>query len=281
MTLRVDERKRTVGYWSARILLLFLIAATLFPFFLMFYMSVKEGIMIQIDFWSFPDPIKWQNYLLVFPKIIMPIFTTLWVGFVSVFGTLVLSSLSGYAFGRHDFIGKNAIFVMFIGVMMIPGILTIVPQYVNIIKLGLLGSYASLILPYMAGLQLMGILLTRSFYSSLPEEMFEAARMEGAGETYMFLRIAMPLSWPVLVAIGITSFISIYNDYIWPTLMLTSDKQTFTQAIVVLTSPTGQGGSDYGLITAGYVIGTIPLLIITMFTFRYYVDGIVEGAIKG
>lgn len=274
-----DGRRLMFGYWSARLLLAVLIASTIFPFLLMLFMSGKASIQIQTDFWGIPDRIEWQNYTKAASYIARPILNSLIISFCTIAGVLILVSMSGYAFGRHRFYGKELLFLLFIGVMMIPSVLMIVPLFAIVSQLKLLNNYLALILPYMSGLQLFGILLARTFYASLPEEMFEAARMEGAGETYLFTRIALPLSVPILITVGITSLIAVYTDYVWPTLTLSGEaKKTFTQAVFTIST----GSSiDYGLTTAGFVLGTIPLLIITVSCLKYYVEGMLQGAVKG
>jgi ABC-type glycerol-3-phosphate transport system permease component len=274
-----DKRRITFGYWASRGLILVLLLITFLPFLLMLLMSVKESIIISTDLWSIPKRIVWENYTKAFFVLIRPIFNSLFISAVSIIGILIFTALSGYAFGRFTFKGKEVLFLMFIGVMMVPNLLMMVPQFMVINNLHLMGSYLALILPYISGLQLFGVLLARSFFSSLPEEMFEAARIEGAKEIFIFLRIALPLSWPILITVAITSLIAIYNDYVWPMLTLNGEtKKTFSQIVVSLTA---YGGVDYGMMTAGYVIGSIPLILITRSCLKYYLDGFLEGAVKG
>ncbi len=274
-----DGRRLTLGYWTARLCLAIFMIATFIPFILMLFMSVKSGILIQTDFWAIPDQLEWGNYAKAGESIVRPILNSLFIGASTIALVLLLVSMAGYAFGKHRFFGKEVLFFLFIGVMMIPSVLMIVPLFSIISRLQLLNSYWALILPYAAGQQLFGILLARTFFSSLPEEMFEAARIEGAGEGYLFAKIALPLSLPILITVGITSFIAVYNDYVWPSLTISGEsKMTFTQ--VVFTISTG-GSVDYGLTTAAFVIGAIPLLIITISGLKYYVEGMLQGAVKG
>jgi len=274
-----DKRKLTIGYWIARGLLLLIVMATFVPFVVMLLMSIKENINITTDFWSLPEVIVWRNYTKAFTYIVRPICNSLFIALCTIAVELVLVGMSGYAFGRHKFYGKNVIFIMFIGVMMIPNVLMVVPLFLTVNRLGLMNNYLALVLPYISGLQLFGILLARSFFASLPEEMFEAAKIEGAGEMYIFTRIAVPLSVSILISVGITSLIAIYNDYVWPTLVISGEtRRTFSQAVFTLSNGYF---ADYGLITAGYVIGTIPMLIITGSCLKYYMKGLLEGAIKG
>jgi ABC-type glycerol-3-phosphate transport system permease component len=135
-----------------------------------------------------------------------------------------------------------------------------------------------LILPYIAGLQLFGILVARTFFETIPAELFEAARIDGGNEFYLFTRIALPLCVPILITIAIVSFIGVYGDYLWPLLILTEKQQTIAIAIVKLNIA---GRVDYGLTFAGYVIASVPTVIIISMGMKYYLEGMVAGAIKG
>lgn len=277
--LFIDKRQYRPGYWLMRGILLLLLVITFMPFIMMIIMSLKSNIMNTTDFWALPKQIEWVNYSDSFLLLVRPIMNSLFIGLISIAGVIILTALSGYSFARFRFFGKEIIFLLFIGVMMIPNLLMMVPQYLTICKFNLLNNYMALIFPYMAGLQLFGIMLARSYFQTLPEDMFESAKIEGAGDFYMFTRIALPLSWPILVTVGIQSLIAVYNDFVWPQLIISgASRRTFAQSVVLLSV---NGGSDYGMLTAGYVIGAIPLVIITMSCLKYYLKGLLDGALKG
>lgn len=263
--------------WIAFAVLLVILLLTLVPLFLLVYLSVKDNLDILIDFWGVPRTIKWENYTHAFAGVQSSIGHSLYVCAVSVCGTLLLASLSSYVFARHSFPGKHLLYMAILGIMMIPTILTIVPLYALIDQLQLIHSYWGLILPYIAGSQIFGILLIRTFFEQIPEELFEAARMDGGSEWYLFGRIAVPLSLPVLVTVGLITFVNIYNDYLWPLLVLGSDQLTFMVTAVNLTSA---GRQDIGLTFAAYVLGSIPTVLIFAFGMKYYVNGIISGSVK-
>ncbi len=250
---------------------------TLIPFGLLFYLSAKDNLDILVNFWGIPKQIKWENYLNAFEAVNASIGNSLFVCAAGVTGTLILASLSAYVLARHSFPGKTYIYLFILGIMMIPGILTIVPLYSVIVHLELDQTFWGLILPYIAGSQILGILLCRTFFEEIPEELFEAARMDGGSEFYLYSRIALPLSLPILVTVGLITFISIYNDYIWPLLVLSPDQNTFMVAAVNLTSG---GRQDIGLTFAAYVLGSIPTLFLFAFGMKYYINGMISGAVK-
>lgn len=281
MNRQLDRRKYTVGYWLSRIILLLLLALTFFPLLALINMSLKSTLMIQLDFLGLPSPIEIKNYANAAVFIIRPVLNSLYISGISVVGILILVALSGYAFGRMYFHGKEALYTSLLILMMIPYTLLIVPSYQLVNSLGWVNSYKALIIPYIAGNQIFGIMLARSFFQSMPDDMFESAKIEGAGEGYMFIRIALPLSVPVLITVGITSLIGIYNDYIWPALVISGNDKVKTFCQIAYNSAAGNGGTDLGLLTAAFVIGTIPLVAITASCLRFYLQGMLEGAIKG
>ncbi|RKP52891.1 carbohydrate ABC transporter permease [Cohnella endophytica] len=257
--------------------LLILLILTLVPLFLLFFLSAKDNLDVLIDFWGIPAKIKWENYQLAFEAIKLSLCHSLFVCMVTIFGSLLFGSLTGYVMARHTFPGKQLIYIMLLGVMMIPGILTIVPLYSLIVMLKLDHTFWGLILPYVAGSQLLGILLCRTFFEGIPNELFEAARMDGGTELYLYRKIALPLSVSILITIGLVTFLSVYNDYLWPLLVLDQSQQTFTVAAVNLSSG---GRQDIGLTFAAYVLGSIPTIILFSFGMKYYVNAMLNGAVK-
>jgi ABC-type glycerol-3-phosphate transport system permease component len=262
---------------SAITLLIILLILTLVPVLLLVFLSTKDNLDVIMNFWALPKSIKWENYSLAFEAIKHSIGNSLYICMVSVAGSLLLASLSGYVFARHKFPLKSVLFMLIIGVMMVPSLLTIVPLYAVIVKLHLTHTFWGLILPYIGGTQLFGILLCRTFFETLPEELFEAARIDGGNEFYLYRKIALPLSLSILITIGVVTFLAIYNDYLWPLIVLDSNQHTFSVEAVNLTSA---GRADIGLSFAAYVLGSIPIVILLSFGMKYYIQGSLSGAIK-
>ncbi len=276
------KQRLSVGYFLSRGLLLLLLILSFVPMLTMVNMSLKKSVMIRVDFWGLPTDPYWKNFENAWSFILRPILNSLYVDIVSVAFIILFASLAGYAFGRLQFKGKKFLFGLILMVMMIPHTLLIVPNYEIVNSFGLINTFGALILPYiMGGSQIMGVMLAQTFYGELPREMFEAAEIDGASQLQRYLRLALPLSKPVLITIGITSFNSIYNDYIWPTLVLTTGEKSKTFCQVIFNNATGKGASDLGLIAAAFILGTIPLLLATAFLMKYYISGITIGSVKG
>lgn len=275
------KRKIGIGYVASRLLTIMLLIVTFFPFIMLINMSMKPSVLIMNDFLGMPAEIYVENFKKAFDFVLKPIANSIFVCAISLAGILIVVSLSGYAFGRMRFKGRKVLYTMVLAVMMIPYTLLIIPNYGIVNKMGLLNTPWALIIPYIAGQQVMGIVLAESFFRGLPNDIFEAAKIDGASEFYCFAHIAVPLSKPILITVGITSVVSMYNDYIWPTIALTGgdDMKTFCQ--IVFNNAAGNGTTDMGLIAAAFIIGTIPLLLATASCLKYYVQGMIGGAVKG
>lgn len=278
------RRRVKVQRWTVQAILIVSLSAILLlsltTIILMIILSLKDNGQIYGRFWSLPDPARWENYREGWETMRPFIVNTLIYSLTSVVAVVFLSSLSGYVFARHTFPGKEAIYVMILALLMIPGILTLIPQYVLVRDLGLLDTPFALILPWTAGGQVFGILLCRSFFATLPQELFDAAKVDGESALGLYFRIAMPLAWPILVTLAIMHLVSCYNDFIWPLLAIAD--QRYQVVTVGLTQFSNQYGVvQWGPRMAAYAVASIPLVLLFTFGMRYYVRGLTSGAIKG
>lgn len=207
---------------------------------------------------------------------------TLIVAVVSILGVLLFSTIASYAFARLRFPGREFLFYVVLAVMTIPAIILLTPHFILANQLELRGSLWGLVVFYVAGGLPFAIFLITSFYRSQPVEIFEAARVDGATEMQSLFRLAIPLSIPILVTVAIMNFLSIYGDFIWPTLMLTEQNQTLMLALQAFNPQVNQFMSrpDLGVQSAGYAFATIPQLIIFAFGMKYFVQGVTSGAVK-
>ena len=250
-----------------------------FPIVYLLVFSFKNNAQIYANFWGLPDPWLFSNYVQGFISVIHYAVNSIADSLASVALIVVLSSLSGYVFARHRFPGKEVLYLLILGLLMIPGILTLIPAFVLTHQLGIWNTPLALILPWTAGGQVLGIFLCRSFIASLPEELFEAGRIDGAGEFQLWYKVAVPLSWPILMTIAILSMVGNYNDFIWPLLVISSDSlQVISVGLTQFT--TAHGVTDYGPQMAAYVVASVPLLIVFLFGMKYFIQGITSGAIK-
>ena len=273
-------RRRTVrwGEMLAAIVLAMLLAVSLLPFVMMLLLSLKTNADIFTRFWGLPQPARWDFYREAAVALKGYLLNTLIIVAVVVPGVLLLSSLSGYALSRLTFRGRDAVFALILALLVVPGVLTLIPTYALVQSMGLLNTRWALILPYLAGGQVLGVVLCRTFFASLPDELFESMRLDGAGDLQIYRHLALPLSLPTLATIAIMSTLGIYNDYIWPLVTITdSSLQTFT---VGVTRFAGEFNLDYGPTLAGYVIGSLPLIVLFAVGMRAFVQGVTSGALK-
>lgn len=265
--------------------LIALLVFSMIPIWLMISMSLRPSIQIYADFWGAPWPIYGENYTSALVFLLAPMGRTLGVYAVSIIGMLAFAAPAAYAFARLKLPGRGLLFSLVLMIILVPGTILLVPRFILANQLGLRDSLIGLIVFYIAGGQPFAIFLLTSFFRSQPAEMFEAARIDGANEIEALLRIAIPLSWPIIITLAILNFVGIYNDLIWPTLMLSSPE---VQTLTVMLQRYNPGGgpvqtsalADVGGQAAGYVFASIPQLIVFLLGMRYYIQGLTSGAVK-
>ena len=250
------------------------------PIIVMLMTSFKSNVEIYNDFFALPKTLQWENYQNAFDVLATNMGGTLTVVAIAVFFTLALAAVGGYVFATMDFPGKGVLFFLFLALMMIPGSLYLTPNYMLIQKYHLFNTWGALILPWISGGQVLGIVLCRNAMEQIPRDLFEAAKMEGCGPIRCLIYIALPLAKPILSTVAIMQLVSYYNDFIWPMMVIESNrKQMITVAVRIFTS--AQGTVNIGAMFAGYVIATLPIFILFMFTSRLYMEGLTAGAVKG
>lgn len=263
------------------------------PFYWSLITSVraKEEILRLPVTW-FPDVFTLEHYKYVFETVPFwdmlgnSLSTTL-VGLVT---NLFFGSLAAYAFSKIRFTGHKVIFNILLSSMMIPGVITLIPTFFvllrfplvggnNLLGQGGLGFYdnlAAVILPGAVGVY--GIFFMRSFFASLPDDMAESARMDGAGEFTIFFRIYLPLVVPGLLTLGIFTFQSGWNNFMWPNIVLQSpENQLLTMAFKFFKTPTS---TEYGPLMAVSLMMSLPVLLLFIFMQKYFVQGVALGGIK-
>ncbi|WP_372621981.1 carbohydrate ABC transporter permease [Falsiroseomonas sp.] len=190
---------------------------------------------------------------------------------------MVLCSTGGYAFAKFRFPGKTLLFWMVIASVSIPPFTTVIPLFGWMAKLGLLNTYLVLVLPFAASA--FGLFMMRQYMSTLPDELIEAARIDGCGEFRLFLTVILPLSRPALGTVGILIFIASWNSFIWPLVFMRSEE--------MFTLPVGIAGlnseqmAEYGLIMAAAVVSCLPMLLVFFAMQKQIIAGLTSGAVKG
>jgi multiple sugar transport system permease protein len=186
-------------------------------------------------------------------------------------------TLAGYAFAKKRFPGRDILFAVLLGTLMIPPQVTLVPLYIVTRNLGLLNNPLAIILPGTA--RVLGIFLMRQYIRTLPTEMEEAARIDGASEIGIFRHVILPLCQPAMAALAIFTFVFYWNDFIWPLIVL-QRSENFTLPVGVA-SLQGEFGFDYGVVFAGAALAALPIIAFFFAFQRYFLEGVRLGAIKG
>ncbi len=242
--------------------------------------KLKSQLFLPEIYWI-PKRITTQNYqnLLTDPSV--PIVTwfinSLGIAIITTILTLTIDALAAYAYARMEFPGSKWLYRVMLATLFMPGLMFLIPNFITIYNLTLLDTFAGVILPYLAGV--FGVFFLRQFFESLPRELEEAARMDGANAFQTFYQIVLPLARPALSTLAVITFLASWNDFLWPLLIL--------QGVNLQTLPIGlrtlQGAytSEYGLMMAGAVIVAIPVLIIYVSLQRYIVQSVASSGLKG
>ncbi len=246
-------------------------------------MSFRPQVLILTNFWGLAIPPSLVNYQDAFGQLIGPMLRTLMISAISIFGIVAIACPASYALARMQFPGRRITFYLVLATFMIPGVLLLTPNFILATNLGLRGSIWGVIVFYVAGGQPFAIFLISTFFINQSEEIFEAARIDGASEIQALIRVAIPLAWPILMTVAILNFLSIYSDLIWPSLMLSKGDQTLIMALERFNATASELTTrpNWGVRAAGYTIGTIPQLVLFVFAMKYFIQGLTSGALKG
>ncbi|EMF0082939.1 carbohydrate ABC transporter permease [Enterococcus hirae] len=229
----------------------------------------------------FPEKIVWQNYLDTITA--FPFWryarNTLLITVLVVFGNVLSNSFIAYGFAKLDFPGKKLMFALVLSTMMIPGFVTMIPQYVLFSKIGWVGTYLPLIVPSFFG-NAFNIFLMRQFYLSINDELIEATEIDGANHFYIWSRLMLPLTKPALITIAINSFNAAWNDFLGPLLYI-QDQEKYTLQIGLQVFQ-NQATTQWNYLMAGATLVLIPTILMFFFAQRYFIEGMdLTGGSKG
>ncbi len=220
-----------------------------------------------------------DNYADLFTRLDMGTYfmNSLIVATVVTVGNVIFCAMLGYALAKLEFRGKRLLFLVVMGTLMVPGVVTFVPLFILTTNLGLTNTLPGLFLPFLV--QPFGVFLLRQYILGLPDDLIHAARVDGAGELRIFGSVILPLCGPALATLGILTFLGSWNNFLWPLVVAqTEDKYTLPVALALYS--VGQNSTDYGLLLAGAVVIVLPVIAIFLVLQRYFVQGIAMTGIK-
>lgn len=277
----MKTKKLNINHLIVHLILLAGVAVVVFPFLWMILTSFKtSGEAMKIPPTIFPEKFVTTAYHTIVSSAI-PFGTVYMNTIISTVVTTIVQiafcSMAGYAFGRIDFPFKNAIFVLILSVLMVPGQIFLIPQYQIIQKMGLLDTIPALFMPNL--FSAFGTFLLRQFFMSLPKELEEAAIVDGCGRFRIFGQIMLPLVKPGIVALAIFTIKFAWNDFMWPLIVNTSyGKMTLGPALSTLQ---GQYTTEYPMQMAGAVLAVVPLIVIFFLFQKQFIEGVAQSGIKG
>jgi multiple sugar transport system permease protein len=250
------------------------------PFVWMVLSSIKpdaEVTAVPPTWW--PQDVTLENYTTLFTKLDFPRYflNSFLVAAAVTVGNVVFCSMLGYALAKLDFPGKRLVFGLVLTTLMIPGVVTFVPLFVLTTNIGLTDTLPGMFLPFLAGP--FGVFLMRQFIGGLPDELIQAARVDGAGELRIFRSVVMPLCGPAAATLGILTFLTSWNNFLWP-LVVAQNEERYTLPVALALYSVGQNATKYGLLLAGAVVVVIPVIAIFLVLQRRIMQGIAMTGIK-
>lgn len=276
--IRSKRAQRLLGKIFWYVVLVIGAIISLFPYYLAFLTSVKPANQIFSGTpWSLPTSFTLDNYVSVMTRYNFPgyIVQTLIYALVSTLGQLFFSTFAAYAFARMRFPGRDTLFWLYLATLMVPNIVTIVPLFILMSSLGWVNTYAGLIVPFILGTPY-GIFLMRQFFRTIPADLENSARVEGAGTLQVLTRIVLPLSRPILSTLAIITFVQQWNNFLWPLIITnTDDMRVLTVGISAFQS---SFGAAWNLMMAATFIALGPLLLLFFVFQKHIVRSIHLGA---
>jgi len=272
---------RFSGRWWIYAILLLGLVAMIGPFLWMLVGSLKtQRELLQVPPTWVPENPTTSNYSRLFDRLDFPryFWNSTLIAVMITLSNLVFCSMMGYALAKLRFFGRDKLLLLVLGTMLIPGSVTLVPLFVLMSKLGLVDNIFAVILPAAAGP--VGVFLMRQFMLSIPDELLEAGRVDGASEFFLFRKVVLPLSAPALAALAILTFLPAWNSLLWPLVVLTSE-ENFTLPVALAIFARGQFAADYGLLMAGAVVLVVPVILLFLLLQRHFIQSQAMSGIKG
>lgn len=261
------------------ILLLFAALIFIYPFLWMFLASLSpQNEVGNLTF--LPSYLTLESYQSMFSKIpiIRAFFNSILVSGAITAGVLVFSSMVGYALSRLHFKGRNLIFFVIIFTMTLPFQITLIPQYIIMVKFKWVDTYFALIVPYL--MNALAIILFRQYFKSMPESIIDAARIDGCSELQIIFRVLWPNSVPAIVTVGILTFMTSWNEVLWPLIVIRNDKLMTMPQLVTLFAVGGAAESQLGVKLAAATVLALPIVVAYLFFQKYFIQSMASTGIK-
>lgn len=267
--------------WIIRVVLMVFVLLTIYPIIFVLLTSTKTTSEFYNNIWFLPKEFAWENYEYAWnvAKIGEYFLTSVIVVVITVCVTLILAAFAGYALAKLKVPKADLIMLIIFLLTMLPSESIIMPMYIIISKLGMTGTYLSLILPYIGWGMALTIYIYRNFFKTVPTEIIEAARIDGCSETKTFLQVVLPMMLPATATNAIFLFLGWWGEMLWASVELsTSSLKTLPLGITAFVQ---SSGTDWGPLCAASCIILIPVIVFFLFTQKYMISGLTGGAVKG
>jgi multiple sugar transport system permease protein len=253
-------------------------AATLLPLVWMISVSLSPASLAATPK-LIPETVTFDAYATLFRRLDIGRYALNSLGVASAVTCLsvLFNAMAGYAFAKLRFAGRDPLFRLLLGALVIPGQIGMLPLFLMLERFGLVNSYAGVIVPGLASI--FGIFLVRQYVQGIPDGLLDAARVDGAGEWRIFSTVVLPLARPVLVALAVITFLGTWNDFLWP-LVILADQDRYTLP-VALANLFGEHVQEPEVMMAGSVLTVLPVIVLFLCLQRYYIEGMLGGALKG
>ncbi len=272
----LSPTRMALNYTALVVIIVFM----LLPFVWVFFGSFKT----QAEFMSnpgawLPEAFQFDNYVRLFADrgFGTYLMNSIIVSVVAIAGNVMFSAMAGYALAKLRFRGRRIVFPLVIVSMIVPYVALFVPQFVIVVQLGLVDTLTAIILPMLV--LPLSVFIMRQFAYSVPFELMEAARLDGAGEARLFFRIFLPLTGPGLATVGILSFLTSWNNFLWP-LVVAQSQKTYTAPVGLAVASQASNTISFGLLLAGAVVVLLPILILFLFLQKYFIQGVATAGLK-
>ena len=278
MTNKKRKVRKVINQTILNFVMIVSVFMVIYPLLMMIFGAFKSGTEFRLNKYLPAFPLRVSNIGNAFTELWPYLLNTIIVAAAGIIGMIIISSLASFSIARLRFRGSKICFAMVLGITMVPGVLSLAPQFALYRALGLQNNLFALIIPIWTGGCVGAVFLLSSFYEGLPDELFEAAALDGANPVQMYIFLGVPLSMPIIATLIIMQITGIWNDLLWPRLILTSEKYTISAGLAFTfeTSNTISQTIKY----AGYLVAAIPLVLVFIFFNRYYVEGLTSAGIK-
>jgi multiple sugar transport system permease protein len=273
-------RQRRSDRWR-HLVIRAVLALQLFPFYMMVQISVKTNLQFIASPWTPPPPAQWQwdNFAYAARLILPYVANSIFVAVIGTLGSLVAALFGAYFFARRRMPLSRFLWGAFLLLLLLPTVVNIVPLFTQLRSLRLLNTLTALIVVGIAGTQAFNIYVLRNFIEDIPKDLFEAAEIDGASHLRQVLHVALPMCLPILGTLAIVTFLGQWNDFLLP-LIISRDQDVFTVG-VGLVYLEGEYVKEWGRIMAAFMVASMPMAVLFLFTMKWFVRGLASGAIKG